>query len=152
MTDRDTKHLHNLFMIARDIEPMGSSRMAASLVYKNRVMFYGLNQDKTHPFQAQYAKNEEAIYWHAETKAIHNALRMVDENDLKKMTLYVSRAKHPDGSNNLSNKWVWGNSKPCSGCMSCLYKYEVKRIVYSMDEIGHYGVINGSNVNKKDWD
>jgi hypothetical protein len=51
--------------------------------------------------------------------------------------LYVARAKHTE-----SLEWTWGNSKPCTGCMSCLYKYEVKRIVYSMDEIGHYGVIN----------
>ena len=150
ITDRDTKQLHNLFMIARDLYPKGSSRVAASLVYKNRVYVYGFNQDKTHPFQAQYAKNEEAIYWHAETNAIYNALKSTgmvpatsrnfwEYSDLNKMTLYVARAKHYDGEN---AEWTWGNSKPCSGCMSCLYKYDIKRIVYSMDEIGHYGVIN----------
>ena len=149
MKDRDTKQLHNLFMIARDQLPKGSSRMAASLVYKNRIFAYGFNQDKTHPFQAAYAKNEAAIYWLAETNVIYTALKIAGEtpattsrrywefSDLNKMTLYVARAKRTD-----SFEWAWGKSKPCSGCMSCLYKYDIRRIVYSMDEIGHYGVIN----------
>jgi len=153
MNDRDTKQIHNLYMIARDLEPKGSSRVAASLVYKNRVYAYGFNQDKSHPFQAAHAKNEEAIYWHAETNAIFNALKLAGEapgsisrkywefSDLNKMTLYVARAKHTE-----SLEWTWGNSKPCTGCMSCLYKYDIRRIVYSMDEIGHYGVINGSSI------
>ena len=84
-----------------------------------------------------------------ETNAIFNALKLAGEtpastsrrywefSDLNKMTLYVARAKHTE-----SLEWTWGNSKPCTGCMSCLYKYDIRRIVYSMDEIGHYGVIN----------
>ena len=97
---------------------------------------------KSHPFQAQWAKNDDAIYWHAETHAIWNALRICDGDDLKKMTLYVSRARRPEDGN-LKN-WIWGNSRPCEGCMSCLTKYNIKRVVYTLDDIGEYGVINGN--------
>ena len=96
---------------------------------------------KSHPFQAHWAKNDDAIFWHAETHAIWNALRICDEDDLRKMTLYVSRARRPENGN--SKQWIWGNSRPCEGCMSCLTKYNIKQVVYTLDDIGEYGVING---------
>ena len=148
MTDRDLKFLNNLFIIARDLDATGGSRLAASLVYKNKIISYGMNMNKSHTFQANHAKNDEAIYWHAETNAVYNGLKAVGSDldptkkELAGMTLYVARAKRPSSN---SEEWIWGNSKPCSGCMSCIYKYGIKRIVYSMDETGHYGVIYGDN-------
>ena len=139
MINRDMKILNDLFTLARDIEPVASSRLAAALVYKNRVVSYGFNRDKTHTFQARFAKNEESIYWHAETNAIHNALKLVDEDILRKTTLFVARAKYAEPN---SNEWRWGNSKPCEGCMSCITKFDIKKIVYTLDDIGHYGTYN----------
>jgi hypothetical protein len=121
--------------MARDLDATGGSRLAASLVYKNKVISYGINMNKSHTFQANHAKNDEAIYWHAETNAVYNGLKAIGSDldptkkELTGMSLYVVRAKHPDGE---SEGW---------GCMSCFYKYGIKRIVYSMDETGHYGVI-----------
>jgi len=137
MINRDMKILNDLFTLARDIEPVASSRLAAALVYKNRIVSYGFNRDKTHTFQAKFAKNEDAIYWHAETNVIYNALKLVDETNLRKMTLYVARAKYAVPN---SNEWRWGNSKPCEGCMSCITKFGIKKIVYTQDNIGHYGI------------
>ena len=135
--DKHSKILNNLFLMARDNDPVGSSRLAAAIVLKNRVIAYGFNQAKTHPFQAQHAKNDDAIFWHAETNVIHNALKQVSEDDLKKATLYVARAKHPENKDG----WIWGNSKPCCGCSDCINKHKIKRVIYTMDDIGHYGVI-----------
>ena len=143
--DRNISTLNQLAAMARDLSPVASSRIFASLYYKNKPISYGYNHMKSHPFQAHWAKNDDAIYWHAETHAIWNALRICDEDDLKKMTLYVSRARRPEDGN-LKN-WIWGNSRPCEGCMSCLTKYNIKRVVYTLDDIGEYGVIDGSYVN-----
>ena len=142
--DRNISVLTNLAMMARDIDPVASSRIFASVYYKNKPISYGYNHMKSHPFQAQWAKNDEAIYWHAETHAVYNALRVCDEDDLKKMTIYISRSRRPeDGS--LKN-WIWGNSHPCEGCMSCLTKYGIKQVVYTLDNIGEYEVIDGSSL------
>jgi tRNA(Arg) A34 adenosine deaminase TadA len=138
MSKREMKILDALFTLARDNDPVGNSRLAAAVVYKGRVISYGFNRDKTHPFQAQYSKNEEAIYWHAETNAIHNALKIVEPTGLHKMTLYVARAKYMMPN---SDKWTWGNSRPCSGCMACAANYKMHRIVYTQNEYGNYGVI-----------
>ena len=138
--DRNLNILQTLATLARDLHPVANCRIMAAIYYKNKLISYGCNQMKSHPFQAQFSKNEEAIYWHAETNAVYNALRVCDENDLKRMTLYVARTRHPeDGSR---NQWIWGNSRPCEGCMSCLDKYKIKQIVYTLDDIGEYGVIN----------
>ena len=142
MTDRNVSILSDLAVLARDIVPVASSRIFAAVYSKNRVISYGWNQMKSHPFQAQWSKNDDAIFWHAETHAIYNALRVYDEDELRKMTLYVSRARRPEDGN-LKN-WIWGNSRPCEGCMSCLTKYNIKRVVYTLDDIGEYGVINGT--------
>lgn len=122
-------------MLARDISPVASSRIFAAIYYKNKPVSYGWNHLKTHPFQAQFSKNKESIYWHAETNAIFNALRVVRDEDLRKMTLYVARSKH------LENLWSWGNSKPCSGCMLCSYTYKISKIVYTKDYRENYGII-----------
>jgi len=140
MTDRNITILSNLATLARDIDPVASSRIFAAIYYKNKPISYGWNHMKSHPFQAQYSKNDESIYWHAETHAIYNALRVCDENDLKKMTLYVARTRHPENGN--TDHWIWGNSKPCVGCMECIHKYRIKKIIYTQDEIKSYGVIN----------
>lgn len=135
--DKNARLLDNLYKIARDNDPVAGGRLAACVVYKNKVVAYGFNQAKTHPFQAQYGKNDDAIYWHAETNAIHNALRVLSEDELAKATLYVARARYE------MNRpvWTWGMSKPCEGCAKCIDKYNIKRVVYTMDENNHYGVI-----------
>ena len=135
--DKNKRLLDNLFKIARDNDPVAGGRLAACVVYKNQIIAYGFNQAKTHPFQAQYSKNEESIYWHAETNAIHNALRVLSETELAKCTLYVARARYELNTPN----WTWGNSKPCQGCSKCIDKYNIKRVVYTTNETNHYGVI-----------
>ena len=95
---------------------------------------------KSHPFQAQWSKNDDAIFWHAETHAIYNALRVCDEDELRKMTLYIARSRRPEDAK--TDKWTWGNCRPCEGCISCVYKYNIKRVVYTLDDIGEYGVLN----------
>ena len=54
------------------------ARLAACVVYKRDIVSFGINQLKSHPFQAKFSKNEDSIFLHAETDAIKNALSFGD--------------------------------------------------------------------------
>lgn len=108
-------------------------RHVAAIVYKNKVVSYGMSQKKSHPFQQKYSKNEEAIYWHAETNAIFNALKTLSKEDLRKAKLYVCRVKQ-----NEDGETIYGMSKPCSGCSECIEDHEIPITVYTLDEMEGY--------------
>jgi len=119
----------NLLKIAEDIEPIKSARIAAAVVIKNKIISYGTNSMNSHPFQSKYGKNSHAVFWHAETNAIFNALKRISINDFTKATLYVVRVKL-DGH---KGKFVTGLAHPCDGCMKCIQKFRVKKIMYSTE-------------------
>lgn len=125
------KILNELFVLAIDNDVNSyRSRHAAALLYKNNVISYGVNENKTHPFQAQYGRNEECLFWHAETRAIHNALRSNSKEVIKNSSIYVSRAKM---KNDAGNPYVLGLSKPCEGCMKAIKEFGIKNIFYTND-------------------
>jgi deoxycytidylate deaminase len=108
-------------------------RHVAAVVYRNKIISYGMSNKKSHPFQSKYSKNIEAIFWHAETNSIFNALKRVDVDTLKKCTLYVCRVKHEDTAGDM----MFGMSKPCIGCQECIDEYQIPTIVYTLD--GKFG-------------
>jgi len=105
---------------AESIEAVDGSKHAAAVVIKNKVVGIGTNSYKSHPFANKYAYRDGAIYPHAETSAIMDALRKVD--DLSKATLYVVRVRK-DGE--------LAMSKPCEGCARCIADYNIKKIIYT---------------------
>lgn len=130
---KHTKYLNLLSKIAADIQnPVRpNARMASCIVYKNDVIAFGINEMKSHPFQAKFGKNSEAVFLHAETSAIKNALKYVSVELLEKCTLYVCRIKHYDFN---KNKLVFGTAKPCCGCLRCINTFNLKKVVYSLDD------------------
>ena len=127
--NRNSRIIDNLFRLAQDIDPIKSSRLAACLVYKNNIVGYGFSQMKSHPFQVEFAKNEDAIYLHAETDAIKNSLKRITPEELSKSTLFVARAKRSEG-----NKfWQYGLSCPCAGCTSAIVAFDIQKVVYTLD-------------------
>ncbi|NDB61641.1 hypothetical protein EB001_24855, partial [bacterium] len=64
--------LHTLAKIA-EANDDSNIRFAAAVVYRNKIVSVGYNRRKSHPFQAKFAKNPEAIFLHAEVHAIKNA-------------------------------------------------------------------------------
>lgn len=128
--DRDRRIINGLFRLAQDINPVKSSRLAACLFYKNEILGYGFSQMKSHPFQAEFAKNPEAIYLHAETDCIKNALRRVDQDTLSKSTLYIARAKRDEEN----KRWIYGIACPCPGCMRAIVTFDIGQVVYTTDE------------------
>lgn len=127
------KYFDILHKVAETVEPVARQRLAACLVYKNQIVSIGINKKKTHPFQQQYAKNEESIYLHAETDCIVNALRNINAVDLKKCTLYIKRIKKEDGN---ATDFVSGLAKPCSGCRRAIAQFDIKNVYYSLDNEG----------------
>lgn len=130
---RHTKYLNMLARVAVDIvEPVRSNaRLASCIVYQNRVISFGVNEMKSHPFQAKYCKNKEAVYLHAETCAIKNALKELSVEELESATLYVARVKLCE-----KGKIVFGLSKPCAGCEHCIKTFNIRKTVYTLDNSG----------------
>jgi deoxycytidylate deaminase len=126
------KYLAILEKIAEDVEPVRSSKHSAAIVLKNNIISVGTNKIKTSPFQLRFAKNPAAIYLHAETCAICRAIKNISLDDLSRSTLYVLRVKKDRDA----GKFVWGNSKPCDGCMTCISEFNINKLVYTIDGTG----------------
>lgn len=128
MSKRDRRILEDLFTLASDMknDPLAHrAHLASCLVYRNRIVAYGVNQLKTHPFQAQFGRNADAIYWHSETQCIHNALKRINEDMLSSCTLYIARSKIVEG------REVIGLAKPCPGCTGAIKHYRIPKVVYT---------------------
>ena len=137
MSKGDLKHSKNiniLSKIAVSVEPVAQARIAASIVYRNEIISFGICQKKTHPFQAQYGKNKDCIFLHAETDAIKNALKLVNLYELSKSIMYICRVKFEDYTR---SKFLFGIAKPCSGCARAITNFNISKVIYSLDVDGY---------------
>jgi deoxycytidylate deaminase len=107
------------------------AKLAACVVYKNDIVSFGVNQLKSHPFQAKFSRHEDAIFLHAETDAIKNALRTISIEELSKSTLYVCRVKYHDVR---KKQYLRGMSCPCDGCKKAIATFNIKKVVYTCDD------------------
>lgn len=113
-------------------------RMAAAIVKKNKILGIGWNRMKSHPFQAKFRKNEDAIFLHAEVHAIKNAIKTHSFEELKGSTMVILR-KTTKG---------YGLAKPCEGCMRALVEFEIGSVFYSsIDGFEHLGSKNVFDAN-----
>lgn len=117
--------------MAHDVPPVTGARMSAAVAIRGEVMSWGTNELRTHPFAARFGKNSDAIYWHAETKAIHNFIRRHNPDLLQKASLYVVRIKRPFER---SKDFVKGMARPCAGCFTCIRDFGIQRIAYSNEQ------------------
>lgn len=124
---RHDRYIDYLYRLAQDIEAIKSSRVTSCVVYRNEIVGYGFSRRKSHPFQAQYTRHKNAIYLHAETDAIKNALKRISIEELSKSSLYVARAKKKDG------RWQFGLSRPCDGCMKAISSFDINNVIYTTD-------------------
>ena len=108
------------------------SKIASLLVFRNKPIAIGYNSMKTHPMQAKFGKNPDAICIHAEIDCIRKASFLLKSEDFKKATMIVMRAKR-DGS--------WGLARPCiskngQGCQMAISVYQIGTVIYSTDYTG----------------
>jgi deoxycytidylate deaminase len=118
---RISRIFNNLTEVATATERVANYKLAAAIVYKNRIISYGVPSYKTSPFQKKYAADEHKIHLHAEIAAIKNALRHLSLEQLKKSSLYVCRVKDTG----------WGMSKPCCGCQRAILEFGIKKVIYT---------------------
>jgi tRNA(Arg) A34 adenosine deaminase TadA len=130
--DKYRKYLNILALLAADSEPHAGQRVAACIVYNNRIVSFGFNTKKSDPFAVKFQKNPQAIYLHAETAAIKRALRVVPVEKLKHSTLYVCRVSNKDDS--------WALAKPCIGCHKAIVEFGIQMMVYTVEH-GKYEIV-----------
>lgn len=121
-------YLHVCYTVAMCSPRVGKARIAAALVYKNRLLSIGTNSAKSHPLAKEYGRNEHAIYLHAEVAAIRNALRVCDDDTIARSTLYVARAKLDK-----HGKWQHGLAKPCVGCARAIVEFGIQKVEWTQD-------------------
>lgn len=139
LANRDRRIMQFIRRQAIDVEKFSNARIAAGIAIKGQLISTGRNSGRTHPFQKQFSKNNHAIFLHAETCAISNSLNHVAKEDLKKATLFIHRVKLP---NKDSTEYVDGLAKPCSGCMSAIAAFGIRRVIYSTEENGEYVILD----------
>jgi len=128
MSKNHLYYLNTLEKLAISSEGAANAKLAACIVSKNQVVSFGFNRLKSHPFQKRFGKNSDAIFLHAETDAILNALKSVDVDDLRKSTLYVCRVKK------INKKFCWGLAKPCEGCTRAIATFNIRNVIYTDDD------------------
>ena len=128
------KILNVLSKLALSNKPVGKARIASCIASRGKIISFGVNQRKTHPMQAKYAKNPEAIYLHAEIAAIKNALKIIDLHELKKCTIYICRIKWVDERRNQQS---YGLAKPCEGCIRAITEFEIPTLVWTTDNFDY---------------
>ena len=131
LDNRDMRILNDLHKMAMDVPPVQNARLAAAVAIRATVLAFRHNQLKSHPFHRTYGKNEDSLFWHAETHAIHNFIRRNHPDDLHRATLYVARVKRPTIT---SRDFILGMARPCRGCMKCIEAFGIPRIVYSTND------------------
>jgi tRNA(Arg) A34 adenosine deaminase TadA len=100
-------------------------KLAAGVVFKNRLVAVGVNSYKSHPLMSKFGKNPEAIYLHAEVDAIKNALRVLSLQELEKSDILVVRVKR-DG-----HDYRTCLAKPCEGCARAIEAFNLRNLYYT---------------------
>jgi deoxycytidylate deaminase len=128
MNNKDKKIFETLKALAISSEGIGSSRHAAVIMRRGKIVSFGVNSTKSHPFQKQYSRNSNCIYFHAETHSIYNALKNISIDELAKCDIYVLRV--------IKNGTV-SESCPCIGCKKAIAAFNIKNVFYS-DNTGSF--------------
>lgn len=133
------RHIDVVTRLAETIDEVsGGARVAALIARGHRVIAFGKNAKKTHPFNLRFRKNADAVEIHAEVAAIQAALTRISSRELRKCTLYIVRVKRPSAQ---SDEWVTGLAKPCEGCSRAIATFNIKNVVYSTDDDGRFVVL-----------
>lgn len=133
MAKKNDRIIDELFALARDREKVYRAKFAAAIAYKGKIVAYGFNQERTSHLARRFKKNPHANWLHAEVDAVKNALKVLDQDELSKSTLYVVRAKKTDDK----KSDAFGDAKPCEGCRQCIEWFDIKRVYYSTEDGGY---------------
>lgn len=127
--------LQKLFELAKHVQPVGNARVVAAVVQRGRIIAIATNEKKSDPFQKKYG-GENKIHWHAETKVIKRAKKLVRGTHpgyLDGCVLYVARAKKKNVRCFSINtyEWVLGTAKPCPGCWQAIHDSGITKVKWT---------------------
>ena len=99
-----------------------SSKHAAAIVHKNRILSLGNNRRKTHPMMAKFQKRADRIFLHAEVDAVIKTISRYGNEILADCDLYVLR---------VTKTGKVAGSKPCAGCQRMISAFDIKNVYWS---------------------
>ena len=105
-----------------DAELVKSSRHAAAIVHRGRILTTGVNQEKTHPIMLKLQDNPKKVYLHAEVDAIIRAINLFGNDILQDCSIYIMR-KTKTGR--------IASSKPCAGCQKFIDSVGIQHVYYT---------------------
>ena len=120
-----------LQLVAETMDPVKAFRVAAMIVYQNKVISVGTCSKKSHPLQKKFGKNEEAIFLHAEIAAIAKSLNYISLDELAKSTLYILRLRRKSRKD---DTFLRALAKPCDGCSGAIKSFRIQKVYYTNDE------------------
>lgn len=102
-------------------------KLVAAVVDRSTIMSLGSNSWKSSPFQKKWGRNDQSIYFHAETAALKDFLRRYSVDELRGLDMYVARVKLINGA------YVPALAKPCSGCQRAIEAFGLNNFHYTVD-------------------
>lgn len=99
-----------------------TSRHAAAIVFKNKVIAVGRNGLKTHPIMKKFGRNKHSIYLHAEMDAIVRTINLYGVDILSRCSLYVLR---------INKEGKVRSSCPCYGCSKAIDFFKIPTVYHT---------------------
>lgn len=126
MTNKLLNRLTRMYDYIYTDKPYKHTKTVSFLIYRGKVVNFGINSDKTSPMQNKYRLRTELKYIENFIDKEHsevNCLRKVDENiNFDKCELVIISKKR-DGDFRLA--------RPCEVCMSAIKDFGISKIYYT---------------------
>lgn len=110
----------------------GRFKLAAGIVFRRHLIATGVNSYKTHPWMNEWGTNSDSIFLHAEIDAIKNSLKLINQSQLERCSMYIVRVKRLSPTDRY--RWTYGLAKPCDGCMRAITNFNLKQVLWTHDE------------------
>lgn len=126
MTNKLLNRLVRMYDYIYTDKPYKHTKTVSFLVYRGKVVNFGINSDKTSPMQNKYRLRTELKYIENFIDKEHsevNCLRKTDESICFEKCELVIISKKRDGNFRLA--------RPCDVCMSAIKDFGISKIYYT---------------------
>ena len=126
MTNKLLNKLTRLYDYIYTVKPYKHTKTVSFLIYKGKVVNFGINSDKTSPLQNKYRLKTDLKYIENFVDKEHsevNCLRKADNDINFSKCEIVIISKKRDGEFRLA--------RPCAVCMAAIKDYGISKIYYT---------------------
>jgi len=120
----NTEVMDRLFKKAKSQKTfVKTSRHAAAVVYKDKIICIGENKNKTHPFMVKHGpKNHKKTQLHAEMDCLIKTINKFGVEILSECVMYSLRVTNTDKI---------ASAKPCPVCMDAIRIFKLKNVYWT---------------------